>query len=302
MVDSHNTPARTRPGVVTISTYLLWLFALTQLIGLIITLSTIGTISKTLDDAYRGTDANGAQNLADITTMIAVGGAIFVLLLAVVLAVLGVFNNKGSNGSRITTWVLGGIMVCCTGGGLVSGLGGGVGTGQTTGNGPSPEEIQRRLDEALPGWVNPVTTLLGVLGLLALLAALILLALPKANEFFRKPKQAWEPPVPGAAYPQTGQPGYPPTPGYPQPGQPGQPGYPQPGQQGYPQTGQPGYPSTPGYPSAPGQPQAPDQPGHPPAPGSQPPSAPSGGDQPGTNPGGDQPGSDRPGPTPPPVS
>ncbi|MEH0970068.1 hypothetical protein V6U77_02870 [Micromonospora sp. CPCC 205546] len=286
MVDSHNTPARTRPGVVTISTYLLWLFALTQLIGLIITLATVGTISEVLDEAYRGTDANGTQNLADITTMITIGGAVFVLLLAVVLAVLGVFNNKGSNGSRITTWVLGGIMVCCTGGGLVSGLGGGIGTGQTTGDAPSAEEIQRRLDEALPGWFNPVTTLLGVLGLLALLAALILLALPKANEFFRKPKQGWEPPTPGAAYPQSGQPGYP-------------------------QTGQPGYPPTPGYPSTPGQSSAPDQPGYPPAPGQPqgsdqpgypPPSAPYGGDQPGSNPGGDQPGPDRPGPTPPPVS
>ncbi|MGK5522491.1 hypothetical protein ACSNN9_24480 [Micromonospora sp. URMC 107] len=280
MVDSHNTPARTRPGVVTISTYLLWLFALTQLIGLIITLATVGTISEVLDDAYRGTDANGTQNLADITTMITIGGAVFVLLIAVVLAVLGVFNNRGSNGSRITTWVLGGIMVCCTGGGLASGLGGGMGTGQTTGDGPSPEEIQRRLDEALPSWFNPVTTLLGVLGLLALLAALILLALPKANEFFRKPKQAWEPPVPGASYPQTGQPGYPQTG----------------------PAGQPGYPPTPGYPSTPGQSQAPDQPGYPPAPGSQPPSAPYGGGQPGSNPGGEQPGSDRPGPTPPPVS
>ena len=40
-----------------------------------------------------------------------------------------------------------------------------------------------------------------MLSLLALLAALILLALPKANEFFRKPTAGWEPPVPGASYP-----------------------------------------------------------------------------------------------------
>lgn len=265
MVDPHNTPARTRPGLVTISTYLLWLFALTQLIGVIITLSTLGTVSEVLDEAYRGTDANGTQNLADITTFITIGSSVLLLLLAVALAVLGVFNNRGSNGARITTWVLGGILVCCTGGGLVGGLAGGGfgGAGQGTGDGPSPEEIQRRLDEALPGWVNPVSTLIGVIGLLSLLAALILLALPKANEFFRKPKQAWEPPVPGASYP------------------------------GYPQTsGEPGYPQTPGQPSAPGQP-------------GQPPSAPYGGGQPGqpgTTPGGEQPGSDRPGPTPPSVS
>ncbi|MGW4498678.1 hypothetical protein ACWENR_08670 [Micromonospora sp. NPDC004336] len=274
MVDSHNTPARTRPGVVTISTYLLWLFALTQLIGIIITLSTLGTVSEVLDEAYRGTAANGTQNLADITTFITIGTSIFLLLLAVVLAVLGVFNNRGSNGARITTWVLGGILVCCTGGGLASGLAGGGfgGTGQGTGDGPSPEEIQRRLDEALPGWVTPVSTLVGVIGLLALLAALILLALPKANEFFRKPKQAWEPPVPGASYP-----------GHPQTS--GEPGYPQ-------TSGEPGYPQTPGQP---GYPQTPGQPGQSPYGGDQP-------GQPGTNPGGDQPGSDRPGPTPPPVS
>ncbi|MER7330869.1 MULTISPECIES: hypothetical protein [unclassified Micromonospora] len=270
MVDSHNTPARTRPGVVTISTYLLWLFALTQLIGVIIALSTVGTVREVLDEAYRGTEANGVQNVADFAMFATIGSSILLLLLAVVLAVLGVFNNRGSNGARITTWVIGGIMVCCTGGGLVSGAAGGGfgGTGQPTGDAPSPEEVQRRLEEALPGWVNPVSTLVGVIGLLALLAALILLALPKANEFFRKPKQAWEPPVPGASYP------------------------------GYPQTpGEPGYPQTPGYPQAPGQPPAPGHPGQPPYGGHQ--GQPG---QPGATPGGEHPGSDRPGPTPPPMS
>ena len=70
-----------------------------------------------------------------------------------------------------------------------------------------------------------------MLSLIALLAALILLALPKANEFFRKPTAAWEPPTPGASLPGL-------------PAGSGQPGYPQaPGQPGYPQSsGEPGYP------------------------------------------------------------
>ncbi|MEV1331798.1 hypothetical protein AB0J20_19745 [Micromonospora costi] len=266
MVDPHSTPARSRPSVVTISSYLLILFAVLQVINLIITLATIGTIRDVLRDAYAGTEANAANTIADVTFAIGIGSAIFVLLLAVVLVVLAVLNNRGKNGSRITTWILGGILVCCTGGSLISGAAGGFGggTGTTTGDGPSPDEIQRRLDEALPGWFTPVSTLLGVIGVIALIVALILLALPKSNEYFRKPQAGWEPPVPGAAYP-----GYPSTPGYPQvPGQPGQ------------SQAEPGYPPAAGYPP-------PGQPGYPPAPG---------------QPGDQAPGSDRPGPTPPPVS
>ncbi|WP_207922923.1 hypothetical protein, partial [Micromonospora sp. KC606] len=233
MVDSQHTPARARPAVVTISSYLLILFALLQVINLIIALTTAGTIRNVLDDAYRGTAANGAQDVATFAMAFVIGGAIVGLLLAIVLAVLGLFNNRGANGTRIATWVLGGIVFCCCGLSTASGFANGFGTGgPTDGDMPSGEEIARRMEEALPSWYTPVTTLLAVLTLLSLLVALILLALPKANEFFRKPQPAWEPPAPGAAYP-----GYPATPGYPPAS--GQPGYP-------PASGQPGYPTAPG--------------------------------------------------------
>ncbi|NBE82475.1 hypothetical protein [Micromonospora rubida] len=314
MVDPHSPPpARTRPAVVTVSSYLLILFAAIQVIQLILTLTTIGKTRDVLRDAYSGTSANGADTLADFTFAIGIGSGILTLLLAVGLVVLALLNNRGRNGARITTWVLGGILACCTGGGLISGLAGGVtASGQTSGDMPSAEEIQRRLEEALPSWLTPVTTLLNVIALLALLAALILLALPKANEFFRKPQQGWEPPVPGTAYPAYPQtPGYPQAPGYPQsPGYPQAPGYPQtpgyPQSPGYPQA--PGYPETPGYPQSPGHPQGPGQPGQPPAsgPSSAPPSGgaadPGYPSQPGQPPagGGDQPGGGPPsGPNPP---
>ncbi|MFF3865776.1 hypothetical protein [Micromonospora sp. NPDC001898] len=243
MVDPHSPPpARTRPAVVTISSYLLILVAAIQVIQLILTLITIGTTRDVLHDAYSGTDANGADALADFTVAVGIGGAILVLLIGIGLVVLAMLNNRGRNGARITTWVVGGIMVCCTGSSLISGLAGGfAGSGQTSGDAPSPEEIQRRLEQELPSWLTPVTTLLAVVALLALLTALILLALPAANEFFRKPQQGWEPPVPGAAYPA-----YPQNPGYP-------------GAPAYPQT--PGHPQAPGYPAAPGYPHGPGQPG-----------------------------------------
>ncbi|MEW2142911.1 hypothetical protein AB0869_08860 [Micromonospora vinacea] len=233
MVDSQSTPARQRPSIVSISSYLLFLFLALQVISLIITLSTFGKTRDALRDAYAGSATDGDQ-VADVFAVIGIGGAIVLLLLAVVLGVLALFNNQGRNGARITTWIVGGIMVCCVGGGLLSNAAGGFNTGGgTTGDGPSPEEIQRRLEEALPSWVTPVSLLLGVLSLIALIAALVLLALPKANPFFRKQTAAWEPPTPGASYP-----------GNPQ--APGQPGYPQASAEpGYPSSGEPSYPPPP---------------------------------------------------------
>jgi len=230
VVDSHSTPARQRPSIVSISSYLLFLFLACQVISLILTLSTFGKTRDALRDAYAGSTVEGAEQVADVFAVVGIGSSILLLLLAVVLGVLALFNNQGRNGARITTWIVGGIMVCCVGGGLLSNAAGGFNTGGGTGDGPSPEEIQRRLEEALPSWLTPVSILLGVISLIALITALILLALPKANEFFRKPTAAWEPPTPGASYP-----------GYPQ--APGQPGYPQAsGEPGYPSSGEPSYP------------------------------------------------------------
>ncbi|MFU8872363.1 hypothetical protein [Micromonospora sp. SL4-19] len=221
MVDASGTPTRARPGVVTTSSWLLIFVAAIQVVNLILTLSTIGTVRDVLKDAYSGT---AAEQAGEVAYAVGIGGAVLTLLLAAGLVVLALLNNRGKNGARITTWVLGGILLCCTGGGLVNTAAGSLtSSGSTSGNMPSNEEIQRRLEDALPSWYSPTATLLGVLALLALLVALILLALPKSNEFFRKQQPTWEPPVPGGTYPP-----YPPTPGYPPvPGQhpgPAQPG------------------------------------------------------------------------------
>ncbi|MFG1718464.1 hypothetical protein ACGFII_07490 [Micromonospora chalcea] len=260
MADAPGTAPRVRPSVVTLSSWLLILVAVIQVVNLIVALSVVGTVRDVLTDAYAGTSAEGA---ADIAYVFSIATAILSLLFAAGLVVLALLNNRGKNASRITTWVLGGILFCCTGGGLLTGLTGGMTGGGTTGDMPSPDEIQRRLDDALPSWYTPVNLLLGLVALLALLAALILLALPKANEFFRKPKAGWEPPVPGGAYPAA-------------PGHPGEPSYPGP-------TGDPAYPPAPGTPP-------------PSTPGGQPPSA----GQPPAGPGG-QPGERR-DPEPPPGS
>ncbi|ASW57325.1 hypothetical protein CIK06_00755 [Plantactinospora sp. KBS50] len=206
-------PAPTaRPSSVTISSYLLYAVAAIQLLSAIVTLSVLGKMNDVYRDLYAGTSAEGAET---VVTLVSVAGVVVGLLFAVGFVVVGVLNGRGRNASRITTWVLAGIGVCCTGIG-VAGSGLGTSMGGDTGNGdvPSGAELQDRLSEVLPTWYTPLSVTLSVLALLALIAVIILLALPASNEFFRKPKPGFDPPIPGAAYPA-----YPPAPGYPATGE-----------------------------------------------------------------------------------
>lgn len=213
--------AKARPSSVTISSYLLFLVAAIQVIGFIVALSVLGTIRTVYEEAFAGT--NMAGSAGTVGTVSIIGAAVVGLLIAVGLVVLGTLNNRGKNASRIVTWVLGGLFLCCSGAGLaISGAGSTMNMGSTGGaNVPDQAAIQRMLEARLPGWYTPVTITLSVISLIALLVALILLALPASNEFFRKRPAAWEPPMPGSTYPgypQSGSPGYPPSadPGYPQ--------------------------------------------------------------------------------------
>jgi hypothetical protein len=269
---------RVRPSAVTISSYLLYLAALLQVIYAICQFAVLGTVQRVFEDAFAGTEA---ESVAGFSAIIAgVLPAVFFVLLAAALAILAVYNNRGRNGSRITTWVLGGLLLCCSG---VSLAGSAIGSSFNFGSGssdpdvPDQAEIQRRLNDELPGWFNPVSLTISVVTLLALLGALILLALPASNAFFRKRPAGWEPPVPGAAYP-------------------GYPSYPQSG-------GEPGYPPTTGSPYQPGEPPLPPPPGATPPgqppPGGAPPPPPPGGAPPPPPPGGAPP--PPPGGAPPPV-
>lgn len=232
----------------TVSTYLLWVTAAISLITGLLTISTVGDTIDVYGELYEGTAAEGTEGVL-------VGASVFAvvinLLFAAGLAILGIFNNRGRNGARITTWILGGIALCCSGFGLAGtaltnsmDLGSSTTTGAAAG--PSPDEVQAALDRALPSWYQPVSTILSVITLLCILGAIILLALPASNAFFRKPAAGgWDP---------NQQMPYPGQPGYPQPGQPQQPGYPT-----YPPAGSPGVPPYPGQSPQPPQGQQPPQ-------------------------------------------
>lgn len=175
-----------RPTVVTVSTWMLWLIAALSALSAIATLANLGTISEVYEEMYEGTTAEGQTAIFDVV------GVVISLLFAAAFVVLGIFNNRGKNASRITTWVIGGISLCCSGISLV--LLGAVSSMEVEG-GPDPAEVQERLSEQLPGWYEALNLLTSVVSILALIVALVLLALPAANEFFRKPpEEVFEPP------------------------------------------------------------------------------------------------------------
>ncbi|GAA3963385.1 hypothetical protein Aau02nite_69830 [Amorphoplanes auranticolor] len=254
------TAPRSRPTVVTVSSYLLYFTAAASIISAVLSLTTIGTIQRVYSDLYADTAGAGTESVIVAASVI---GVVINILFAAGLAILAIYNNRGKQGARITTWVVGGIFLCCNGFGLLGNAatsGMNLDTGNTSG--PSASEVEARLSDEMPGWFDPITMLLTVLVVLALLGAVILLALPAANAYFRKPQATWDPlnPYPGypgqpAAYPgypsQSPYPTYPGQPGQGYPGQPGQPGQPYPGQ-AYPgQPGQPPYPGTGGQPPYP---------------------------------------------------
>jgi hypothetical protein len=247
---------RSRPTTVTISSYLLYLVAAVELIGAVIGLSVVGTMSRIIDDD----PSLGALSSSARTFVVGsvVFGASVEVLFAAGLTILAIFNGRGRQGSRITTWVIGGLALCCNGFGVL-GSRARFTTNFDPGNGrSSTDDLERRLNDELPSWYNAATVTLAVISLLALLAVIILLALPASNAYFRRVVTGgWDPSLQyGGATPYGAQSPYPYSPQQPPyPGQ--QPPYP-----GQPYPGQPVYPGQP-YPGQPPQPPQPPPPGAP---------------------------------------
>jgi len=193
-------PARQRPTVVTVSSALLIVVAVMQLVGFAIVLSQLGTLSEIYQEAYEGTSL---ESQAGISTATTVASAVISLLLAAGLVALAILNAKGKNPARIVTWVLGGILICLSGCGLLSTAISMQSVQSDSLGGFDPQELERLMTERLPGWYEPVSLATSVIGLLSLVVALILLALPAANQFFRKPEPPLEE-LPPPAYPPVG--------------------------------------------------------------------------------------------------
>ncbi|MET7418061.1 hypothetical protein [Dactylosporangium sp. NPDC005555] len=199
---------RARPSTVNLAVYLLYAAAAIELINVIIGLVYSSKITEGAKKAVAGTSqAGSADNQALNGTISLVVGVLLIALFVV----LAVFIGKGKQIARILTWVLGGLALCCTVGIFGLSFVGEAGWNQLRKDDPTLptyDEYNKLIYSEVPGWYQPVTTLLGVLLIVAILGAIVLLALPPSHPYFRKVEQQWEPPVPGAS----GDPGYPPPP------------------------------------------------------------------------------------------
>ncbi|MEV4416235.1 hypothetical protein [Catellatospora sp. NPDC049609] len=186
-----------RPTTVSVSSLLLYLTSALLVVSAALSVYTYSSLSAAaIEDIYKqaGADATLAESTATMTLAIAYGSAAITVVLAVFFVVLGLFIGKGKQWARITTWVVGGIGLCCCGLGLASqGLTSSFSTG--TQGGIDQDKLTELLNAQMPAWATSASIVITVLQLLALLGVVVLLALPPSNAYFRKPAPEWTPPA-----------------------------------------------------------------------------------------------------------
>jgi len=185
-----------RPMAVTIAAVIMGLMALLSLLAAITGLVAIG---ETVDEFRRlaAVEPLGPDEIDAIVGFLRVSfvcNAVVMALFAILLGVLAWGVTRGSQGARVTTWVICGLGVlcaCCTGFGSLASF------SNANPATSDPDQIAGNLAvRALPDWAAGV--LLGSSGLnvLGYIATAILLALPSANAFFKGARPAaWTPPM-----------------------------------------------------------------------------------------------------------
>ncbi|ADD46037.1 hypothetical protein [Stackebrandtia nassauensis] len=204
---------RDRPTSVSVAVYAQFavgaLGVIATVIGVIQTADMMGRVEKAITDT-------GSVNSADVDTVIGFASAVSYalifasLLFALAVAIMGIFNLKGKNGARITTWVLAGLGLLCGVCGSISGAANSLGGNSSTANDELTKAMERALGD-VPAWYNISNLAVTVLDVILYLAIIILLAIPASNDFFRKPKNNVDVMLPPEAYMDAPPP--PPAPG-----------------------------------------------------------------------------------------
>ncbi|GIF76518.1 hypothetical protein [Asanoa siamensis] len=168
------------PAVVVVSTVLLWLSGFARL-----ALATTGLVE---DQAYLAAvdTVEGLGGFAAVPVLGVLVKAAILVLVASALVALALINLRGLRWSRIATWTLGGLALLVTTAGVGFGL---LASLDDAEGGPTLDwaQIYRLADAEIPAWVGPVSTVAEILAPLGLVAGLVLLAVPAANAFFRRP-------------------------------------------------------------------------------------------------------------------
>jgi hypothetical protein len=210
-------PPKARPGVVQAAVWLMWAVVVLSLLSVVVSFVPLPELDRALDEFY----AEHPELRNDAVMAIGeIGGLSLTVIMAAAFAVLAIFVAKGSQPARITTWVVGGIVALCQLCGLISSLATPALLNSVPSSGDPDADLAveqaRIIQENTPTWYTVASTGFLVLTLLAILVAIILLATPRANDYFRKEEEVWVPPTgPGGGYPQFPPPAVPQNPGAP---------------------------------------------------------------------------------------
>ncbi|MBX6749938.1 MAG: hypothetical protein IRY85_09780 [Micromonosporaceae bacterium] len=210
-------PPKVRPAAVQTAVWLMWAVVALNVLNVALSFVPLTEVDRVLEELY----AEHPQLRNDTATVIGeIGSLSLTVIMAVAFAVLAIFVARGSQPARITTWVVGGIVALCQACGLASSLATpALLNSMPSGGDPNAElavEQARRIAEATPVWYTVASTAILILSLVAILLVIILLAVPKANDYFRKEEEVWVPPTgPGGGYPPYPPPAIPQNPGVP---------------------------------------------------------------------------------------
>ena len=180
MSDARET-LRTRPGVVTAATALLYAGAALQVLGLVAQLAQFPALRGFLDDEISPhTEPDGGIIFRGILAIVGV----LAVALAITLARAGAFVANGRQKGRTMAWLVAGLVLLCA-----AGERGGAAQwayDSSTSSGMTYVEIRHRIDALIPDWAAPVTGTLAVVNVLVTLGYVILLTTPSANGYLRR--------------------------------------------------------------------------------------------------------------------
>jgi hypothetical protein len=176
--------ARRRPGVVTAAVGLLYGSA-----ALIAILGALGTVNSFLNpDVMSSALPSNLQVPGGFFQGVAIAIAVIYGLFAVGMLVLAVQVGKGRNPARIVAWVAAGIFALCCG---CSQLLAAVGQAVPNSLNAEPNTFRATVDE--PTWFTASSTVVVIVLVLSLLAVIVAMAVPAANDFFRREQEIPQP-------------------------------------------------------------------------------------------------------------
>lgn len=159
------------PGVVTAANLALGVAAVALTTDAVIGLRYARAVTDVFQRAYADVPDARFSVVSIVTT------SVILLVAAAGMGLLSYLNHRGRAAARIHTWTLGAVLLCWG----VSSLNRQRGTPDSV---PDPVAFEAMLAAALPGWVEPVTTVTAMVTVAGVLAAVLLLATPAAGRHF----------------------------------------------------------------------------------------------------------------------